>query len=95
MTSGICWAVGVPPATGDRRSAFMTGISNVAGSAVTILHAKGANLIDDPALRATLKAFGAEIPVDERSPQEMLAEAVARGRCARTLWWRFSGNPPA
>lgn len=54
-----------------------TGISNVAGSAVTILHAKGANLIDDPALRATLKAFGEDIPVDSRSPQEMLAEAVA------------------
>ena len=55
----------------------LTGISNVAGSAGTILHAKGANLVDDPALRATLKAFGAEIPVDERSPQDMLAEAVA------------------
>jgi beta-glucosidase len=53
-----------------------TGISNVAGSALTVLHAKGANLVDDPALRSTLKAFGAEIPVDSRSPQEMLAEAV-------------------
>jgi beta-glucosidase len=54
-----------------------TGVSNVAGSAVIILHAKGANLVDDPALRATLKAFGAEIPVDGRSPKEMVAEAVA------------------
>jgi beta-glucosidase len=54
-----------------------TGISHVAGSAVTILHAKGANLTDDPALRATLKAFGEEIPVDSRSPREMVAEAVA------------------
>jgi len=54
-----------------------TGISNVAGSAVTILHAKGANLTDDPMLRATLKAFGEEIPVDSRSPREMVAEAVA------------------
>ena len=54
-----------------------TGISNVAGSAMTILHAKGANLVDDPALRETLKSFGAEIPVDERSPREMVAEAVA------------------
>ena len=64
-------------ATGERLSASLTGISNVVGSAVTILHAKGANLIDDPALRATLKAFGEDIPVDARSPQEMLAEAVA------------------
>jgi beta-glucosidase len=54
-----------------------TGISNLAGSAVTILHAKGANLVDDPDLRATLKAFGAELPVDARSPREMVAEAVA------------------
>ena len=66
-------------AAGDWRQAVSvrTGISNVAGSAVTILHAKGANLVDDPALRATLKAFGEEIPVDGRSPQEMVAEAVA------------------
>ena len=66
-------------AAGDWQQAVSvwTGISNVAGSAVTILHAKGANLVDDPALRETLKAFGAEIPVDARSPQEMVAEAVA------------------
>jgi beta-glucosidase len=66
-------------AAGDWHQAVSveTGISNVAGSAVTVLHAKGANLIDDPALRATLKAFGEDIPVDSRSPQEMLAEAVA------------------
>ena len=66
-------------AAGDWRQAVgvRMGISNVAGSAVTILHAKGANLVDDPALRETLKAFGAEIPVDGRSPREMVAEAVA------------------
>jgi len=66
-------------AAGDWRQAVsvLTGISNVAGSAVTILHAKGANLVDDQALRETLKAFGAEIPVDARSPREMVAEAVA------------------
>jgi len=65
-------------AAGDWRQAVSvaTGISNVVGSAVTILHAKGANLVDDLSLRATLKAFGAEIPVDARSPREMLAEAV-------------------
>lgn len=54
----------------------LTGITNVAGSNVTILNAKGANLVDDPILRTTLKAFGAEIPVDAHSPQEMVAEAV-------------------
>ena len=66
-------------AAGDWQQAVSvrTGISNVAGSAVTVLHAKGANLVDDPALRETLKAFGAEIPVDGRSPREMVEEAVA------------------
>lgn len=66
-------------AAGDwqRAVSILTGISNVAGSAVTVLYAKGANLVDDPALRETLKGFGAEIPVDGRSPREMVAEAVA------------------
>jgi beta-glucosidase len=66
-------------AAGDWKQvvSVQTGVSNVAGSAITILHAEGANLVDDPSLRATLKAFGAEISVDRRPPQEMLAEAVA------------------
>jgi beta-glucosidase len=53
------------------------GISNAVGSAATILHAKGANLLDDPAQRKLLQTFGAMIPVDPRPPQEMVAEAVA------------------
>jgi beta-glucosidase len=66
-------------AAGDWRQAVSVreGISNVAGSVVTVLHAKGANLVDDVALRAMLKAFGSEVSVDGRSPQEMMAEAVA------------------
>ncbi len=74
-----CWH-----AAGDWRKAVsvLTGISNVAGSSVRILRAKGANLVDDPGLRATLKAFGAEIPVDSRSPELMLGEAVAVARRA-------------
>ena len=54
----------------------LAGISNVAGPAVKVLHARGANLIDDPALRATLRAFGEYVPVDTRSPQKMIKEAV-------------------
>jgi beta-glucosidase len=69
-----CWR-----AAGDWRQAVSVeaGISNVAGSAVTVLHAKGANLIDDPALLATLRAFGEYLPVDRRTPEEMIREAVA------------------
>ena len=74
-------------AAGDSRLAVSVpaGISNVAGAAVTILHAKGANLVDDPALRATLKAFGEEISVDAHSPQDLLAEAVAAADRADVL----------
>jgi len=69
-----CWAY-----TGDWHLVIpvAAGISNVAGSAVNVLYAKGANLIDDPALLATFRGFRHDIPVDRRSPQEMLAEAVA------------------
>jgi beta-glucosidase len=62
-----------------------TGVRNVVSSAARILHAQGANLVDDPALRATLKAFGAEVHVDNRTPQEMLAEAVAVAKAADTV----------
>ena len=66
-------------AAGDWEQAVSVamGISNVAGAAVTVLQAKGANLIDDPILRATLQAFGEYVPADGRSPQEMIDEAVA------------------
>jgi beta-glucosidase len=51
-------------------------VSNALGSSVAILHAKGANLVDDPGLRSTLKAYGVDLPLDSRTPQEMLKEAV-------------------
>lgn len=71
-------------AAGDWRRAVSVqmGVSNVAGSTVKVLRAKGANLVDDPQLRETLKAFGEYVPVDSRSPQEMLAEAVAAAKRA-------------
>ena len=66
-------------AAGDWRQAVSVraGISNVVGSAVKVLYAKGANLIDDPELRKTLEAFGEFVPVDNRSPHQLIKEAVA------------------
>jgi beta-glucosidase len=66
-------------AAGDWRTvvSVATGISNLVGSSVTILHAKGANLIDDSTLRSTLNGFRGDISMDERSPQEMLQEALS------------------
>ncbi len=55
----------------------IAGITNVAGSGVKILYAKGANLQDDTAQRELLQKFGADIPVDARSPKDLLTQAVA------------------
>ncbi len=53
-----------------------TGLKNVGGNGVNILYAKGANLSDDTAFAKRVNAFGTEIDIDKRSPQEMLDEAV-------------------
>jgi beta-glucosidase len=42
-----------------------------------ILHAKGANIVDDPNMAARLNVFGEIAPIDARSPRDMIAEAVA------------------
>ncbi len=76
--------LGCSRGAGDRPSdvTVAAGISNVAGSAVKVLRAKGANLTDDTALVATLRGFGDYVPVDGRSPQKMLEEAVAAAKQA-------------
>ena len=53
-----------------------TGMKNIGGNGVTILYAKGANISDDTAFAKRVNAFGTEIDIDKRSPQEMLDEAV-------------------
>ena len=65
-------------AAGDWKLAVsvLDAIKDAAGSRVTILQARGANLIDDPVMLATLNASGADIVLAKRSPQELIAEAV-------------------
>jgi beta-glucosidase len=53
-----------------------SGMKSVAGNDVNILYAKGANISDDTAFAKRVNAFGEEITIDQRSPQEMLDEAV-------------------
>ncbi len=53
-----------------------SGMKNVGGNDVNILYAKGANISDDTAFAKRVNAFGEEIATDQRSPQEMLDEAV-------------------
>ena len=55
-------------------------------SAVTgagrVLYAKGANIVDDPNIAARLDVFGPTAPIDSRSPQQLLEEAVACAKAA-------------
>jgi beta-glucosidase len=66
-------------AAGDWKLAvnLLDGLKNAAGPELTILQARGANLLDDPELLETLNASGAAIVPDGRPPQEMINEAVA------------------
>ncbi len=54
-----------------------TGITNVAGSGLNILYAKGANIADDTMLVKNANALGVEIEPDLRSPAALIEEAVA------------------
>ena len=67
------WAV-----SGDfnQSISIATGMKNVGGNGVNILYAKGANLSDDTSFAKRVNAFGTEIDIDKRSPQEMMDEAV-------------------
>jgi beta-glucosidase len=74
-------------AAGDWKTAVnvLDGIKNAAGSQLKILQARGANLIDDAEMLATLNASGAAIVRDSRSPQEMIDEAVATANKADVI----------
>jgi beta-glucosidase len=54
----------------------MEGIKNVAGNAVNILYAKGANITDDTVLAKKVNVFGTRVEIDKRPPAEMINEAV-------------------
>ena len=47
-----------------------------------IRYAKGANIVDDPNIAARLNVFGETAPIDRRTPNEMIAEAVALAETA-------------
>jgi beta-glucosidase len=67
---------------GDWRKAISVeqGILNVAGDAVQINYAHGANITDDPQLIQRLNAHGGNLHIDSRSPESMISEAVAAAR---------------
>jgi len=77
----------------------LDGIKQAAGPGVSILLARGANLVDDPELLETLNASGANIVPDKRSRQDMINEAVATAVQAdvvvAVLFYRIRLQPPA
>lgn len=70
--------IGSWSAAGDWKQAVSVrdGIRATAGGSVTMLEAKGANLVDDPGTLEVLNANGGDIVPDKRSPQELIEEAV-------------------
>jgi beta-glucosidase len=66
------WAVAARPADSVT---VLEGMRNGAGNS-QILYAKGANIVDDPNVAARLNVFGETFAIEERSPDEMIAEAV-------------------
>lgn len=61
----------------EKAVTVLEGIKSVAGAGTKIIHAKGANISDDKNFAKRVNAFGTEIDIDKRSPEEMLQEAVA------------------
>ncbi len=64
--------------TGDHSLAVtvLEGFKNVAPNAM-ISYAKGANITDDVELAKKTNVFGIRVTIDERSPEELLQEALA------------------
>src|SRR3546814_19910085 len=73
------WAVSARP---EDSVTVLEGLRAAAGDHSRVLHAKGANIVDEPNLAARLNVFGATFAVDARSPAELIAEAVALARQA-------------
>ena len=65
-------------AAGDWKKAIgvMEGLKKAAPD-MDIIYAKGANLVDDPAILKQINANGADIVADEKSPEKLISEAVS------------------
>ncbi|WP_372949181.1 beta-glucosidase BglX [Mariniphaga sp.] len=65
--------------TGEHHLAVkvIDGVKIVVGDEVEILYAKGANIVDDPEYAEKINVFGPKVEIDERSPEEMIREALA------------------
>jgi beta-glucosidase len=76
------WSVSGDP---EKSIPVLQGLKNVAGSDANILYARGCNISDDTAFAKKVNAFGTEIEIDSRSPQQMIDEAVATANKADVI----------
>jgi beta-glucosidase len=67
------WA---PAARPEDSVTLLEGIQALAGKACRIVHAQGANIVDDPNIAARLNVFNETFTIDERPPDALIAEAV-------------------
>ncbi len=73
--------------TGDPQLSvpILEGIRNLMGEEVEVLYAKGANISNDPEFAEKVNVFGTRIDIDERSPEEMLKEALSMAEKADVI----------
>ncbi|WP_316978635.1 beta-glucosidase BglX [Shumkonia mesophila] len=76
------WAVA---ARAEDSVTVLEGLRAAAGKGARILHARGANIVDDPDLAARLNVFGETFAIDPRPPEAMIAEAVEIARQADVI----------
>ena len=67
------WVIAGDP---NKSVSVIDGIKNVAGNAVNVLYARGANFTDDSLLSARAWFYGMKQDKDKRLPQQMIDEAV-------------------
>src|SRR6185437_6337213 len=63
----------------------LDGLRAAAADKIRILYAKGANIVDDPNIAARLNVFGETFAIDARTPDAMIAEAVAVAKQADVI----------
>lgn len=69
----------------DQSISLLEGMKEVAGDKVNILHARGANVDNDPALDERYAIFGKNTGRDDRSPAHMIEEALDQARKADVI----------
>lgn len=70
---GGTWSVATKQ---DRSVSFLDGINAVVGNQAKIVYAKGSNLDYDPEFQTKATMFGKEIPLDNRTKDELIKEAI-------------------